>query len=525
MKKDADLLFVNGTIYTVDSTFKIVNAVAVSDGKIVFAGDEKEARNRFNAKQIIDLKGKFMYPGLIDAHCHFYNYAQAMIEADLTGTKSWDDVLGKVDEHAKLNPDGWLIGRGWDQNAWEIKQFPTREKLDALFPDRPVVLVRVDGHALIANKVALDLAKVTAATKVDGGKIILKDGKPTGVLIDNAEEFEEKVIPGTSTEEIVTLLLKAQGKCNAVGLTTLCDAGLSKSAIFLLDTLQKTGKLKMRIYAMIADNEKSKEYFFSAGPYQTDRLHVCSVKYYADGALGSRGACLKAPYSDDPSNSGLMLSDPAYFTVEAKRCYEHGFQMNTHCIGDSGNAVVLRAYAQVLKGKNDRRWRVEHSQVLDVNDIHLFGDNSIIPSIQTTHATSDMYWAKDRLGADRMKGAYAYKYLMEQNGLLANGSDFPVESINPLFGFYAAVTRKDQKGFPENGFQIENGLTREQALRGMTIWAAYAAFEDKIKGSIEPGKLADFVILDEDLMKAPAEGLFKIKVLQTWIGGEKVFGP
>ncbi len=544
-KQKVDMLFFNGTVYTIDSTFSKANCVATKDGKIVFTGDEKEARQKLEAAKEVDLQGKFMYPGFIDGHCHFYGYAIDLDKCDLTGTKSWPEALEKLKEHAKLHPDGWLFGRGWDQNDWNKKEFPSRYELDKLFPDRPVFLLRIDGHAAIANRTALKLAGITADTKVGGGEIrfdfvpgedewtsgnmkkeIVHMGypypAPTGLLIDNAMELVRKIIPQTNTETATSLLQQAQQNCFAVGLTTVSDAGLTKEEIFLLDTLHKQGKLQMRIYAMVADSTPSKQYFYEHGKYKTDFLTVCSFKYYADGALGSRGAKLKLPYSD-AATSGFLLSSEDYFLEEAQKCLAHGFQMNTHCIGDSANALMLKIYGQVLKTKNDKRWRIEHCQVVDTSDIFLFGKFSVVPSIQPTHATSDMYWAADRLGTQRMAGAYAYKDLVMQNGWASCGSDFPVESINPLFGFYAAVCRKDQKGYPENGFQKENALSREQALRGMTIWAAYANFEEKEKGSIEPGKFADFVVLEQDLMNAPEEELFKIKVLQTWLNGKQVY--
>ncbi|MFN8287795.1 MAG: amidohydrolase [Chitinophagales bacterium] len=541
----AQTLFFNGTVYTVDSSFSKVNAVVVKEGRIVFAGDEKQARQKFTFTKEVNLQGRFMYPGFIDGHCHFYGYATDLDKCDLTGTKSWKEVLDKLQQHAKQHPDGWLFGRGWDQNDWKVKEFPTRYELDKLFPDRPVFLLRIDGHAALANKKALKMAGVNAEMKVGGGEIKLAnvpgEGEwidphnryevgdanfpfpaPTGMLIDNAMDLVRKIIPETSAEKTATLLQQAQQNCFAVGLTTVSDAGLTKENIFLLDTLQKQDKLQMRVYAMVGDSTPSKEYFYSHGKYKTDFLNVCSFKYYADGALGSRGAKLKQPYND-VATSGFLLSSEEYFLAEAKKCLQHGFQMNTHCIGDSANALMLKVYGEVLKGKNDNRWRIEHCQVADSIDMPLFGKYSVIPSVQPTHATSDMYWAEDRLGKNRMKGAYAYKQLLQQNGMVANGSDFPVESINPLFGFYAAVARKDQKDFPATGFQKENALSREEALRGMTIWAAFANFEEKEKGSIEAGKFADFVILEKDIMQAPENELYKIKVLQTWLNGKMVF--
>jgi predicted amidohydrolase YtcJ len=523
-KTEVDAIYYNATIYTVDSVNTVAQAMAVKDGKIVCIGTKEAMLQKYHSANTIDLKGKFAYPGLIDAHGHFYSYGLFLSHLNLEGTTSWDEVIAKTKEYAASHPDGWIIGRAWDQNKWPTKEFPTNDELNKLFPDRPVFLTRIDGHACVANDKALELAHINAKSVIAGGKVILQNGAITGVLLDNAMDSLTKSIPSFDEKQVEEALLNAQKNCFAVGLTSVEDPGLMKGVIDIMDKLQKEGKLKMRIYAILSDNDKNREYYFQHGPYKTDRLDVHAFKFYADGALGSRGALLLQPYNDEPTSRGLQLSSTDYFLKHAQECYDHGFQMCTHAIGDSGNRMILQVYAAVLKGHNDRRWRVEHCQVIAPGDFHYFGDYNIIPSIQTTHATSDMYWAGDRLGPDRIKGAYAYKMLLEQNGWLANGSDFPVENINPLFGFYAAIARMDQKGFPKGGFQPENSLTREQALRGMTIWAARAAFEENEKGSLEPGKYADFVILDADIMTEPIEQTFSTKVLATYINGEKVFG-
>ncbi|MBD0260392.1 MAG: amidohydrolase family protein, partial [Cytophagales bacterium] len=323
--------------------------------------------------------------------------------------------------------------------------------------------------------------------------------------------------------EIVGGLKQAERNCLAVGLTTVDDAGLGRGEVTILDSLYRANQLFIRAYAMLEPSAENRDYYFKNGPYKTDQLNVRSFKIYADGALGSRGACLLADYHDQRGNRGFLLSSPGELRKLAGEIYEHGFQMNTHCIGDSANRLLLRYYGEVLKGKNDRRWRIEHAQVVSAPDVARFSEFSVIPSVQPTHATSDMYWAGDRLGPERVKTAYAYKNLLRQNGMLALGSDFPVEDINPLYGFHAAVARQDAKGYPAGGFQMDNALSREEALRGMTAWAAFGNFEEKEKGSIESGKLADFVVLDADIMKAPAAALRSVKVLQTFIGGKEVY--
>ena len=421
------------------------------------------------------------------------------------------------------HPHGWLIGYGWDQNDWVIKDFPTNEKLNELFPDRPVLLTRIDGHAAIANQKALNEAGLKPGHSITGGEVEVKNGKLTGILIDNAVDLVSSKIPASSKEHFKQALLDAQKNCFAVGLTTIDDCGLSYEEVDEIKALQDNGELKMRLYVMLSDDKSNFDYLEKKGIIKTDRLNVRSFKVYADGALGSRGACLLQPYSDKPGHYGFLLSKPEHFDSVANWISQKGFQMCTHAIGDSGNRTMLNIYAKYLKGKNDLRWRIEHAQVVNQNDFILFGKNSIIPSVQPTHATSDMYWAGDRLGNERVKGAYAYKQLLQQNGWIPLGTDFPVEDISPFKTFYAAVVRKDAKGWPDAGYQMENALTREEALRGMTIWAAKSNFEEKEKGSLETGKFADFIILDKDMMKANENELLQITCIENFCGwGESV---
>lgn len=523
-KQKIDLLVYNATVYTVDSSFSKAEAVAVDKGKIIEVGKTEDLQKKYTAKENVDATGKFLYPGLIDAHAHFLGYGLGLQTANLTGTESWDEIIERLKAFDAENKDGWLEGRGWDQNDWKVKDFPTNEKLNELFPNRPVVLSRVDGHAAIANQKALDLAGIKAGDRLDGGEIEVINGKLTGVLVDNATELVYSKIPQPSVNKLKEALLDAQQNCFAAGLTTIDDCGVDYRVALLIDSLQKKNELKMRLFVMLSDAEQNFDFLFSNGKIKTDRLNVRAFKVYADGALGSRGACLLQPYSDKPGWNGFLLSSIAHFDSVANIIYEHGFQMCTHAIGDSGNRVILNTYAKYLKGKNDLRWRIEHSQVVNENDFHLFADNSIIPSVQPTHATSDMYWAGDRLGKERVKNAYANHKLMLLNGWIPLGTDFPVEDISPIKTFYAAVAREDAKGWPAGGFQIENALSREDALRGMTIWAAKSNFEEKEKGSLEKGKFADFVLLDKDLMTTAPKDILNTKVLMTFVGGEKVFG-
>ncbi|MEI9946058.1 MAG: amidohydrolase [Chitinophagaceae bacterium] len=523
-KEKADTLVFNAVIYTVDSSFSLTEAMAVKDGKILETGKTADLQKKYEAKENIDAEGNFIYPGFIDAHAHFAEYANSLQTAKLVGTESWEDVLHHASDFANGIPkDQWLTGHGWDQNDWEVKEFPVNDKLNELFPDRPVLLTRIDGHAAIANQKALDIAGIKAGDKISGGEIEIENGKLTGILVDNAVDLISSKIPGPDAEQMKKALADAQQNCFAVGLTTVDDCGLDYTAVLFIDSLQKAGDLKMRIYAMLSDAKQNYDFAFSNGKRKTDHLNVRSFKVYADGALGSRGACLLQPYSDKPGWGGFLLSSQQHFDSVANLLSQKGWQMCTHAIGDSGNRVMLTIYGKYLKGKNDLRWRIEHAQVVNENDFKLFGDNSIIPSVQPTHATSDMYWAGDRLGNERVKGAYAYKQLLEQNGWIPLGTDFPVEDISPFKTFYAAVVRKDAKGWPENGYQTDNALTREQALRGMTAWAAKANFEENEKGSLEKGKFADFIILDKDLLKADEKELLGINVLKTFLGGEKVY--
>ncbi|AUD01480.1 amidohydrolase [Spirosoma pollinicola] len=523
-KKKADLLVKNAHVYTADSSFAIADAFVVKDGKFIAVGKTSTLENDYTADSTVDLDGQAVYPGFYDPHSHFLGLGQVLTQADLVGTASYDELLERLQSFRKQHPEAmWLTGRGWDQNDWPEKTFPTKEKLDAAFPDVPVALMRVDGHALFVNSKALRLAQVTAGSTLPGGEVIVQRGQPTGVLVDNAMQLIKRVIPQPDLTDKAQMLLAAQKVCVSLGLTTVSDAGISPDEINLIDSLQKAKKLKIRDYAMISLGEPNLNYFLKRGPFQTDWLTVRSFKLYADGALGSRGACLRRPYSDRPETGGFLLLGPSELERVTKLLYASNFQANTHCIGDSANHLMLDLYGKLLKGHNGRRWRIEHAQVISADDFYKFGKYSIIPSVQPTHATSDMYWATERLGPIRVKGAYAFKDLMKQNNMIAFGSDFPVEAVNPLFGFHSVVARQDAKNFPAGGYQMENAVDRKSALLAMTRWAAYACFEDHLRGSIAPGKQADFVILDRDIMTAPNPQLRQTKVKQTWIGGERVF--
>ena len=499
-KTPVDLIVHNANIYTVDNDFSKAQAFAVKDGKFFAVGDEKTVMGQYAAKETIDAQGDAVYPGFMDGHCHFTGYGENLIRwADLKGCRSFDEVIERLKTHDSLYPSEWLLGRGWDQNLWEGAEFPDNTKLVDVFPKKKVLLTRVDGHAVLVSKEVLELAGIDENTKMDGGMAIIKDGHCTGVLLDNLADAAKALVPKMENELRVQALLKAQENCIGVGLTSVTDAGLDIGTIELIDSLQQTSQLKMHVNAMVNPDDETMDHFMQQGVIDKERLTVRSVKIYADGALGSRGAKLLEPYSDDPSNTGLIVESDDFYRHVCQKAYDAGYQVCCHAIGDGGVRHILDIYSEYLKSKNDFRWRIEHSQVVDDADFQRYGDLSVIPSIQTTHCTSDMDWADERLG-ERIKNAYAYQRLLQQNGWGINGTDFPIEDISPIYTFYAAVARKHLDGTPAEGFQMENALNREQALRSITIWVAKGCFLEARKGSIEVGKDADFVILDRDLM-------------------------
>lgn len=528
----ADLILTNGRVYTVDIDRPVVRAMAVRDGKVAFVGSDSGVMAlRGSSTRMIDLAGRTVIPGMVDAHAHFAGLGSALANVDLTGTKSYDEVIARVVAKARTLPAGeWVLGRGWDQNEWGNTAFPTHEALSRAIPDHPVLLTRIDGHANLANAAAMKLAGVDANTKdPDGGRIERDaNGAPIGVFVDNAQGLVGRVVPPSSPQQRRDAILAAIDEMHRWGLTGIHDAGAGRSTIDLYEELAKAGKLQLRTYVMIGDSKATLDNYFARGPQSGlygDMLWIRSIKLYADGALGSRGAALLDPYSDDPNNNGLLVSDPKHIEEVAERALLGGFQVATHAIGDRGNRVVLDAYEQALRAHPtvDHRFRVEHAQILNHDDIPRFAELDVIPSMQAVHQTSDMYWAGTRLGISRLLGAYAWRSLLDTGMPIPNGSDFPVERVNPLFSFHSAVSRQNDNNLPTGGWYPEQRMTREEALRSVTIWPAFAGFQEDILGSLTPGKLADFVILDQDIMRVATDVILNTRVLATYVGGKAVY--
>ena len=516
-----DLIVHNANIYNLNSSLDKTSSFAVKDGKFIYVGND-EILSKYSSTNIINAQGLPIYPGFIDSHAHFFDLGYYLNQVDLKNTNSLKEVIERVISFDSENKSEFLIGRGWDQNDWINKEFPDNLLLNKEFPDKAVVLRRIDGHAYLVNDFALELAGIDNLTDVEGGEFIKKNGKLTGVLIDNAMRLIDEIIPEPTEEQSVKALLSAQDLAFENGLTTISDAGLTKSQIDLIDELQNDGILKIRIYAMIENEPKTLQYYLDSGPYKTDRLNVRSVKVYADGALGSRGALMINDYSDRKGFKGIIRTPIDSIQNLAFKLAGTGFQMNTHAIGDDANRIVIKSYRDALFDYRDPRWRIEHAQVVSEDDFEFF-NSKIIPSVQPTHATSDMYWLNDRIGPERAKNAYAYKKLLEKSGIIAFGTDFPVEDISPIMTFYSAVARKDLFGYPEGGFQIENALGRIDAILAMTISGAYANFEEEEKGSIEIGKFADFIILDNDLIESDENRIPYTNIVATFLNGELVF--
>jgi hypothetical protein len=530
LDRSADLVLRGGKVATVNRAFSFAEAAAVRDDRIVFVGKNAEAKGFIGpGTRVIELGGKLVVPGLIDAHAHLKGFALSLLRLDLRGTVSFEEIAAKVAAEArKRAPGEWILGDAWDQNDWETKEMPTHGALDRAAPRNPVWLVRVDGHAGIANRTALERCGVTSRTaNPDGGEILRSaDGSPTGVFVDNAMSLITRHIPESSPERVADALAAASDACLAAGLTCVHDAGVSPGAIALYRRLIDNGRLGIRVYAMLGDPGDGDAAVYLAANrvsgYGSHRLEVRSVKLFMDGALGSRGAALFEPYTDRPGYTGLLTTTPEHILNISRAALATGFQVCTHAIGDRANRLVLDAYERAFRERSgvDRRFRIEHAQVVSLADIPRFASLGVIPSMQPTHATSDMPWAEARLGPDRVKGAYAWRKFLDSGSIIPCGSDFPVEERQPMLGIYAAITREDLSGKPPGGWRPEERMTREEALRGFTVWAAYAAFQDSILGSIEPGKLADMVVLSRDILAIEPHEIPTTVPEYTIVGGK-----
>jgi predicted amidohydrolase YtcJ len=516
----ADLAITNARIYTVNPKQPNASAIAVRDGKILAVGNDV-SRYVTTSTKVIDARGATIMPGFIDSHGHVRGLGDMLGNIDLRGLTSQAEIVSRVKTAAASHKQGeWIEGRAWDQNLWQGQQFPDAVGISRATPDNPVALERVDGHALWVNQKAMELADINTATPDPPGGKLLRDAKgaPTGVLLDQAQQLVRKKIPSASATQIEASLLRATEHLARDGITTVHDAGVQYEDITGYRVLIRAGKLPVRIYAMIL--------YPLPLPAKTeigDFLTIRSTKLVSDGALGSRGAAMIEPYSDDPGNRGLQILDRATIRGAAEAALAKGFQVNTHAIGDRANRDTLDAYAEVLKGPNDKRFRIEHAQVVAPEDFGKFKQYSIIASMQATHATSDMLWAQDRIGPQRINGAYAWQTFLHLGVHVPNGSDFPVEDANPLLGFYAAVTRQKLDGTPAAGWFPDQRMSREEALRSWTLEGAYAAFEENRKGSLEAGKLADFVMLSADIMTIPASEISHARVTMTVVNGKIVF--
>jgi predicted amidohydrolase YtcJ len=528
----ADLIVTNARIYTVDDSHPFVSAMAVRNGRVQFVGSESEALHlRGPSTRIVDAGGQTVIPGMVDAHGHLFELGTSLRNVDLTATRSLTDVVNVVAARVQQTPAGqWVVGRGWDQNKWGDTRFPTHDALSRISPNNPVVLDRIDGHAILANAAAMRAANITAATQAPAGGRIERDanGNPTGVFVDNATALVQHVIPPLPHDEMRAATLAAIAEANRYGLVGMHDAGEPRNVIDLFEELAKAGTFNLRAYVMVGDDSSAIDHYFQRGPQSAlydGRIWVRTIKLYADGALGSRGAALLDPYTDDPTNSGLLKSTPQHLQDVATRALQHGFQVATHAIGDRGNRIALDAYEAALKAVPtvDHRFRIEHVQVLDHADIPRFAKLGVIPSMQAVHQASDMAWASNRLGYARTLGAYAWRSLLNTGVIIPNGSDTPVERVNPLYSFHAAVSRQDDFNWPPGGWFPEQRMTRQEALKSMTIWPAFAAFQETLTGSLTPGKYADFVILDRDIMTIPESEILGTHVYATYIGGRAVF--
>lgn len=515
-----DLIVHNAKIHVMNDNASVYDAMAIRDGKIIEVGPERQILNKYRCDEEIDALGKDIYPGLTDAHGHLLMYANQKLGVDLSGAKSMEEVIYRCEKYYAKSKNKFIIGGGWDESLWSNDSVPDNKKLSEVFKNIPVCLYRVDGHAALVNQCLLEKAKLTGE-KIAGGEVKIVNGAPSGLLIDNAINLVSKHLPAYPMYQVKEAILEIQEELFQYGITGTHEAGIDFKHIQLFKSMVSSGKLKLELYAMLMNSPENRAFAAKNGPFRFRNLSIRSFKVFADGSLGSRSALLKKPYSDDHQNHGLLLTSVNEMRKIAQFCLKYGFQMNTHGIGDSANALVLEIYKNAFERNPDHRFRLEHSQVIDPSDFAKFSEYAVFPSVQPTHATTDQRWAEKRIGKDRLLGAYAYKSLLRQYGMLAIGTDFPVESTNPFYTIHAAVQRKNPKNEPLNGFLVKESLTLNEVLRGMTIWAAFSSFQENELGSLEKGKNANFVIFDKPLESKPA--FEQNYAWMTFIRGRKVY--
>lgn len=519
--EEADVIIHNAVIHSMDESMTEYEAMAIRDGKIIELGPERQILNKYSSDEIIDAQGKDVYPGLTDAHGHILSYAQQKLSVDLIGCKSMAQLIVRTEKFQQQYKRDVIIGRGWDQSLWGETDLPNNKALNEAFPTTPVCLYRVDGHALLANDAMLKLAGITSELVVDGGIILLEDDKPTGVLVDNAMELVNAILPKFSNEEMTTAIMDIQAELVMYGITGVHEAGIEVKDIALFKSLIDKAGFEINVYAMLSANQESIDFAHKNGVYEYKNLLIRSFKVYGDGALGSRGAFLKQPYFDEHNHHGVLTTSQEEMRKIANVCMEMGYQMNTHAIGDSTNRILLELYESAYNQNPDHRWRIEHAQVVDPNDFELFAKYGVIPSIQPTHAVSDQRWAEARLGKARMKGAYAYNTLLKSTGIIAIGTDFPVENIDPFMSIFAATKRKNSDGYPSNGFYSQEAITLEECMSGMTKWAALSAFQEDHLGVLSEGMDATFAIFEKPIRSM--EQYEPNFASYTFIKGKKVY--
>lgn len=516
-----DLIVHNARIYSVDSDWKVYEAMAIRDGKIVELGAERQILNKYAADESFDAGGKEIYPGFIDAHAHIFSLAKQRLGVDLTGTSSMDELLARCEKYESRTQKKFIVGSGWDQASWGESELPTNARLTTLFPTIPVALFRVDGHAVLINDCLMKKLGIDENTAVEGGIFQKTDGKCTGLLMDNAMNAVYAVLPKYSNKELEKAIEMIQNELYQYGITGVHEAGITREELSLLQKMVKKDALKINLYAMLSPTEANIQFAQKNGIYQLKNLFVRSFKVIGDGALGSRGACLKEPYSDAPGHFGVLTCSIEKMNEIAQEALRLNYQLNVHAIGDSTNKIVLDLFAKAQAKKVDHRWRLEHAQVLSLADIARLNSCGAFPSVQPTHAVSDQRWAEARLGSHRIEGAYAYRKILNEVGILALGTDFPIESMNPFATIFAATQRKNNANEPKNGFYPNEALTLEECIRGMTLWAAMAAFQDEELGSLEVNKQANFVVLEKPLKNAT--NYVPNFAFATFINGKKVY--